>query len=210
MAVIEIREVLCSLARQRRLFHSEADFQHALAWEIRQHLPNASVRLEFPLSLDNQQIYLDIWVRQSNANLLIELKYKTRALDFTVGNEKYALKSQGAQDIGRYDFVKDVHRLEAAVAGLSKSVGYAILLTNDSAYWKRPRSSETVDADFRLHDGRTLQGNPAWQGAGEGTMRGRESAIALKRSYSLKWYDYSTLGVGGYDRFRYLSLTVVP
>jgi hypothetical protein len=32
--VLEISDVLSSLAKQRLVFHSEADFQHAFAWEI--------------------------------------------------------------------------------------------------------------------------------------------------------------------------------
>ena len=210
--MIDITAVLSELALQRQIFHSEADFQHALAWEIQRHLPSAAIRLEFPLVLADQQAYIDIWIRQANAVLALELKCKTRALSVIVGGEKYRLKDQSAQDIARYDFAKDIQRLEQALAeyGQGKGVGYAILLTNDSAYWKLPRNNRTVDVDFRLHVGRVLSGVLGWRGAGKGTTRGRESPIVLKHRYPIKWHDYSRLNIGGYNRFRYLAVRVVP
>ena len=101
---ISISEVLGTLSEQRPIFHSEADFQHAFAWQIHERLPGASVRLERPVesSQMNKLLHVDIWVEQGGHILVIELKYKTRALQAHVGNERYALRSQSAQDIGRY------------------------------------------------------------------------------------------------------------
>jgi hypothetical protein len=39
--------ILGALALKRPIFHSEADFQHAVAWEIHSRRPELSVRLEF-------------------------------------------------------------------------------------------------------------------------------------------------------------------
>jgi hypothetical protein len=47
---LSVSAVLTALAKQRPIFHSEADFQHAIAWEIHKHLPRASVRLERPIA----------------------------------------------------------------------------------------------------------------------------------------------------------------
>jgi len=161
--VLEISEVLSSLAKQRPVFHSEADFQHAFAWEIHQRLPSdALVRLELPVQVRQQFLHIDVWVVYQNATLAVELKYKTRRLTVHIGNEQYRLKDQSAQDISRYDFLKDVQRLEQVVAVHPNSIGYAVLLTNDSAYWKKPVNHSTVDADFRLYDGRVVEGVLAW------------------------------------------------
>lgn len=206
--MIDIVSVLNRLACQRPIFHSEADLQHALAWEIHQRLPNAAIRLEYPISHLDQQLHLDIWIVQPNAVLPIELKYKTRALNIGVGTERFGLKNQSAQDIGRYDFIKDIRRLEQVLTKQKNSVGYAILLTNDSAYWKTPGSNRTVDADFRLHNGRTLEGTLGWQGAGAGTTRGRESPIVLQAQYPLQWQDYSELSATSYGKFRCLVVRV--
>ena len=93
--------------------------------------------------------------------------------------ETFALCNQAAQDVRRYDFLKDVQRLERVVSLPDLAiVGFAVCLTNDSAYWKVPMRQDTVDAAFRLHEGRTTEGELRWSGpAGAGTTRGREAPI---------------------------------
>jgi len=66
-------------------------------------------------------------------------------------------------------------------------IGYAALLTNDSAYWKVPDDKHTVHADFRLHSGHIHKGTLAWQGAAPGTTRDREDPTRLRGSYSAQW-----------------------
>jgi hypothetical protein len=78
--MIEVREILAIIANKRPIFHSEADFQHAFAWEIHQKLPNASVRLELPVQVKNQYLHIDVWIKNPNEVLAVELKYKTRGL----------------------------------------------------------------------------------------------------------------------------------
>ncbi|MEJ5377874.1 MAG: hypothetical protein WHX93_14965 [bacterium] len=208
--MIEIREVFSSLARQRPVFHSEADFQHAFAWEIHQKLPSASIRLELPVQVQNQSLHVDIWVAYQDAISAIELKYKTRALAVRIGNEQYRLKDQSAQDIGRYDFVKDIQRLEQLAATYRNLTGYAILLTNDSAYWIKPASPSTVDAAFRLHDGRMLEGSLAWDAkASDGTKKNREQPLGLQGKYHLQWSDYSHPSSESYGEFRSLVVKVL-
>ena len=207
--MLDIAGILIALAVQRPIFHSEADFQHAFAWEIHWRLPNASIRLEFPTRPLNKQLVLDIWVAQRDAVLAVELKYKTRALSVYVGDEQFALKDQSAQDIGRYDFIKDLQRLEQIVTDRKSAVGYAVLLTNDSAYWKPPRDSNTVDASFRLHQGRTLRGTLSWSAAASaGTTRSREEPLTLDGTYHVHWESYSQPTNKGYGIFRYLAIKV--
>ena len=156
---LSVSEVLTALAKQRTVFHSEADFQHAIAWEIHQRLPRASVRLERPVEVShlNKLLHVDIWIEQDGDVIALELKYKTRALQVRVGNEQYALRSQSAQDIGRYDFIKDIERVENIVADRAPhATGYAILLTIDRSYWTRSLNDNTADVKFRLHEGSNL------------------------------------------------------
>ena len=207
--MVEIGEILSALAKQRPIFHSEADFQHAFAWEIHQQLPMASVRLELPVQVRNQFLHIDIWVAHQRAVLAVELKYKTRSLSIRVGNEQYHLKNQSAQDIGRYDFLKDIQRLEQVGVQHRSFTGYAILLTNDSAYWAKPTNSKTVDADFRLHDGRVVEGVLAWSDkASDGTKKNRERAIGLQGKYHLRWTGYSHPSSDRYGEFRSLVVKV--
>lgn len=203
--------VLLTLASKRPVFHSEADFQFALAWEIHLQDPDCLVRLEYKPSFMNQRIYLDIFIRALNSKKVIvfELKYKTRGLDVEIGGEGYNLLDQSAQDLARYDFLKDISRLENMMTHIDKGVGYALFLTNDSAYWKPPLRGDTIDADFRIHSGRVLNGDLKWKPrASKGTTHGREAPVSIRGSYDLKWQDYSRPSRVSYGRFRYLLVKV--
>ncbi len=182
---MEVGKILSILAQKRPVFHSEADFQHAFAWEIHQNLPNALVRLERPIQVNGELLYIDVWIAHQGAIFAIELKYKTRRLVVSIDDEQYSLRDQSAQDIGRYDFIKDIQRLEQVAATNQDITGYAILLTNDSAYWK-PANYGKVAAAFRLHDGRILRGVLSWGAyASEGTKKNREQPLALQGEYLL-------------------------
>ena len=87
--------------------------------------------------------------------------------------------------------------------------GFAVLLTNDPSYWKHPQRDETVEAAFRIHDGRNVRGELAWSSsASEGTKRGRTTSIRLKASYYMHYQDYANLSGEKYGEFRYLAVPV--
>ena len=134
ITMLDLPGLLSRLSRKRPLFHSEADFQHALAWEIHHKFPDAKVRLEYRPSSVEVKMYVDIWVVMAGGKTwAIELKYKTRSLDVVVEGKRYRLLNQSAQDIARYDFLRDVVRLERITQTSSEICGAAILLTNDTA-----------------------------------------------------------------------------
>ena len=182
--MLDIDGLMASLSGRRKGFHSEADFQHALAWQIHLARPESQVRLEVDVvQEDRQRRFLDIWLPVEG--IAIELKYKTRGLTLELDDESFALRDQSAQDQGRYDFLRDIKRLEIMCSEMEQcKAGYAVLLTNDSSYWSLPVQRNTVDADYRVHEGRVLSGPLAWAArAGPGTMSGRESPIHLKGNY---------------------------
>ena len=209
---LSIPQVLTTLSEQRPVFHAEADFQHALAWEIHRRTPHASVRLERPVKLSGVEkpLHGDLWIEYGGDVLVIELKYKTRSLRTLESGERFALQNHGAQDLGRYDFIKDAWRVETIVANTAHAAGYAILLTNDPSYWSQSHNDLTVDADFRLHEGRNLCGTVGWGShASAGTKRGREKPLQLTGSYPLRWEDYSRASAEAKGaRFRYLLVAV--
>jgi len=207
--LIEIDDVLASLAKKRPIFHSEADLQHALAWEIHERFSDAALRLEFPFRLGSRAIHLDLWVEHRGSIAAFELKYKTRGVQVNVGGEKLDLRDQSAQPLGRYDIVRDIRRLEQVVSEKAGAVGRVIALTNDSAYWASDTARQTVHSDFRLNDGRVLRGTMAWGAAASaGTKRGREEPITLRGRYRVDWIDYSRVTDGTYGTFRYLAVSV--
>ena len=206
--MIDVFKSLLSLAKKRPVFHSEADFQHAFAWEIHRQWPAASIRLEMPYQTHKHLFYIDIWIVYRAQILAVELKYKTRSLFIDINNEKYRLKSQRAHDTGRYDFLKDVYRLEQIKKQYQKYTGYAILLTNDSAYWTKPKN-KTFDSAFRIHEGRVVNGILSWdKKASDGTKKNREQPIVIEGTYQLHWEDYSRLSDDRHGKFRSLVVKV--
>ena len=189
-----VEQALNNLLSGNRIFNSEADFQFALAWQIKQDFPKVEILLEYTPWKFKDNIRIDIVVLIDDAMIPIELKYKTKKYK----NEEtgLVLKNQGAQDIGRYDFLSDIERLENFMDSKDYNIqkAYAIFLTNDSLYWNEPKSNKrTVDEDFRFHKGITLHGVRKWKGASPGTQKKREEAIDIKGTYVIKWQDYVPL-----------------
>ena len=201
----DLHGVMAAVANTRPVFHSEADFQHAFAWQIHKAFPDADVRLETrPLP----GVRLDVLVRRGGTRIAIELKYLLRKLAATWNAEQFELPMQSAHDVRRYDFIKDIARLEALVPRLA-NVGFAVALTNDAGYWQPGVRGDVVDAAFRLHEGRQLAGSMAWDArAGAGTMRNREAALAIRGVYIANWRDFSEVAGDGAGRFRYLAVEV--
>jgi hypothetical protein len=207
--MIDVHAALAALAAHHPIFHSEADFQHAFAWSLHVSHPDAAVRLERPVPTPLKVMHVDLVATRGNDVVACELKYKTRELDAVVRGEHYALQSHAAQPIGRYDFLMDVARLEAVRHALSATSCWAVLLTNDSAYWSEPGSIDGISASFSLSPGRTCSGTLQWGAAtSAGTRRARERPITLAGHYCFQWRDYSTVDVPSRGRFRYLAVEV--
>lgn len=210
-----IETVLLALAKERKVFWSEADFQFAFAWKLKEMFKDRNpqstinVRLErradaFEKRDDEKKsgdAYIDIWVEIDKMVYPIELKYKTIQCTITDGSEEYKLKQHGACDIGCYLYLKDVERIEHISKSLGDNFGkgYAIMLTNDHLYWDKPRTSPdtTVFKDFRIYDGRKIVAGqklnwhpssnkqPVWQK--------KLLPFTLIHDYTINWKDYSEL-----------------
>lgn len=118
---------------------------------------------------------------------------------------------QGAHDISRHDACKDIWRLETMIANGFADAGAAIVLTNDGGYWRRGTKDAPIDACFRLHEGRTVEGTLEWAPhAGAGTTRSRLDPLPLRGIYPCRWAPYSQLDQAGGRRieFRYLHHSV--
>ncbi|MCY4654656.1 MAG: hypothetical protein OXC95_16005 [Dehalococcoidia bacterium] len=214
--MLDVHEVMTELAKTRPIFHSEADFQFALAWQIREMMPDSEIRLEFNRNpLHQKGVYLDIWIR--NQRTAIELKYKTKPLFALDNGEVFLLKDQGAQDHGRYDLLKDVERVE------SVKRGFAIILTNEPSYWTEGSvRKDSNHYDFRIHEGRKLSGELRWADPEKNSAKSgsRQKPIELSGSYNLQWQDYSEIPElpenleipltvqGKHRQFRYLVVAV--
>lgn len=201
---LNIPLLMAQLATRRPVFHSEADFQHALAWQIQIEHPNATIRLE---TRPTRGIHLDMLVVDAGSRTAIELKYLADRFEGVVLGEQFALPRQGAHDISRHDVCKDIWRIETMIAEGYADKGAAIVLTNDRGYWRPGTKADPIDACFRIHEGRTVQGTLRWAPhAGAGTTRSRLDPLLLQGTYPCRWTPYSRLDradVRGIE-FRYL------
>lgn len=204
--MIDPHAILESLSRRRPIFHSEADFQHEFAWELRSHYSDCQVRLEVP-SLGEGVGTTDIVVRRGDAVHGIELKYLTRCHSSEVLGEVFSLKAHGAQNLRRYDVFKDVWRLER-FNRVHGGPSFVIVLTNDRSYWQPFQRRATIDAAFRLDDGRIVGGELSWtEHAGARTIKGRAASLDLMGQYQISWRDYPGVSGDG-SLFRYLAVEI--
>lgn len=207
----DIQEIMRRLATSRPVFHSEADFQHAFAWTVRELHPSAGVRLEYKPAITGPRPEIDIWLRLGERIVAVELKYLTSKLEAVIGGEEFRLAHQSAMPVRRYDCVADIERLERVVDAFQNQgpiEGHAVLLTNTRQCWLGGSDAGTIDAAFRLPEGRRLSGSLVWgERAAAGTKRNREHAVRLKGTYIATWREYSTVpGTNG--TFRYLLNSV--
>ena len=192
------------LGYERGCFSSEADFQFAFAWELQKLLPNAKIRLEYCPAFD-RKMHIDIFVETNGYTFSIELKYKTKIFK----NNEYSLKGHGAQDFGRYDYIKDISRIEAVKCSDKRfKGGYAIMLTNDPSYWEIPTNQDSDDSDFRIHEGRVLQGEPKWKHTPSFKDKKERKVLVLNGSYSIKWHIFSRIQNEKNGIFKYLVTEV--
>jgi hypothetical protein len=201
--MIDIDSALAALAVRRPIFHSEADFQHALSWQLQIDHPDAALRIE---TRPERGIHLDILVVHEGRRTAIELKYLPDRFAGTVMGEHFDIPRRSAHDISRYDFCKDIWRLETMIAGGYADSGIAIALSNDGGYWRPGSKSDPIDAMFRIHNGRTVNGTLTWSDrAGVGTTKARTAPLPVGGNYACNWHLY---GNGKPVEFRYLAIHV--
>jgi hypothetical protein len=204
---VDVEGALSALAAGRPVFHSERDFQHALAWQIQLACPQAQIRLE---TRPRRGVHLDLLVTLDGMRTAIEMKYLLAGLQTTLGGELFDLPHQSANDISRHDVVKDITRVEAILADGYADSGCVLVLSNDRSYWQPPARAGSIDEAFRLHEGRALAGTLAWAArAGAGTTKGRDTPLHLAGRYTCRWRDYSRVSLpdSRTAAFRYLLIT---
>ncbi len=185
---VPLELLMAQLAQRRPIFHSEADFQFALAQMLAELEPAAHCRLEVPQPRSGRgREHLDLLVRgPDGAATAVELKYFTRAWAGVVDDETFALRDHAATDLARLHYVHDIGRLErfAATSGVA---GVAIMLTNEPRLWDPSGQGRGNDVAFRIHEGQVLSGLLEW---GNGYKPNRRQ---LSGRYLLSWHDFSLI-----------------
>ena len=197
--MVEIIKALQQLLGKKRIYGSEADFQFAFAWELKEiYGEQIDVRLEYTPWKYSDTMHIDIAVLNGNKLIPIELKYRKAKLDTVYNGEHIQLKAHTAHDTGAYEYLADIERLENLMKSGTYSISeaYAIILTNDSAYWrdtrKSPDGKQPNDIAFRIFEGVELTGKREWNAAASaGTTKGHERPIYLDGTYTMEWQDCS-------------------
>ncbi|WP_432968232.1 hypothetical protein [Dactylosporangium sp. CA-233914] len=199
---VDLSEVMAELAKARPAFHSEADFQHAFAWQVHRADSTIDIRLEIP---QGETEHLDMLCAGPAGRTAIELKYFTAAWKGagTLPGELFLLPHQAVTDKARFGFVNNIVRLEKLCREADPPTnGLSLLLTNEPSLWTAPNHRRWVrDMEFRIHEEQTLSGTLRW---GNFPKYHPDMERTLAGTYPLRWHDFSTQP-GRSGTFRWLS-----
>jgi hypothetical protein len=118
---------------------------------IKEIYPSAQIYVEYPDTYENKKRRIDIVLFIDGKMFPIELKFKTKEDTVKIYNRDINLRNHAAVDIGRYDYLKDIERIETFTNNKDFASGYSIMLTNDSKYYEAPRE-DTIDIEFNLSE----------------------------------------------------------
>lgn len=210
----DIENVIEILRTRRKVFSSEADFQLALAWTIKDvYRDSVDVRMEYCPDFD-LNMHIDIVVFVGDKWIPIELKYKTTHVHggIKVNKEIFHLKTHSAKPQNCYKYLWDIERIEKVRAQKPDLFleGYAIFLTNDLSY--RDVSGKGCSYEqFAISEGCKRTEKMKWaKNTSDGIKRGCEKNIDLKDEYTMRWKIFSECkSVGGEgEKFIYLINTI--
>lgn len=164
----------------------------------------------------NSEIRLDIVVIKNNEFLPVEIKYKTKKTSapfiFKRFNKEIQcvniLKNQSAQDLGCYNFWKDVRRIEVIKKNYQENVkgGIALFLTNDSYYWNSNIKKNTAYYNFRLSEAnKSLK--KEW--TNNVSTKVKHPDFKLDRVYSSEWIDKNSFLNLRNEKFRCFLVKVL-
>ena len=203
--LIEIvqKDVFAFLESYNELLFNERDFQMHLATWLRNSAnayDDVDVEYYVPKSELNNYVWdselrLDIVVKKAGEYCPVELKYKTKKVerqisrfDEMLDDKVVVMKNQGAQDLGMYDFWKDVRRVEL-VRNRFKNVkgGLAVFVTNDQLYTKASRQNSN---NYLLN---MTEGKHSvikhWQNKDSACAKMKSyKSFEVEKEYSIKWH----------------------
>ncbi len=196
-----------------RFFYNERDLQMHLCLflQLSGHYDDVDVEYHVPRdfkleidkdysSWDTKTLSIDIMAISRNEFVPIELKYKLKAVTSTISrfgelSEKplRIITNQGAQDVGRYDFWKDVRRMEMLKKHFKKVHGGIVLfVTNDQSYMISPSPDVNYYA-FRMCEGDIIHGYLSWKY--ESSVSKSHLGFCLDQSYKIQWNQENVVDI---------------
>ena len=225
-----IEDVIVELKKEKRIFCSEADFQHTLAWTIKKKYKSKikKIYLEYPfIKLQEEHNHLDILIILNDNKIIpIELKYKTTYPGANKDKKgklynnykekiKFKVRNQGAKNYGCYNYIKDISRIEMfkddKMFKDNFKEGYAIFLTNDSSYWKKGNSKSDY-YNFSIYHKRHIEKDETltWKYPEKHNLY---PEIKIKGTYDFYWNPYykkckEYKSKENFGEFKYLITTI--
>ncbi len=157
---------------------------------IEYHIPSLFIN-NYPWT-DSNKIYIDIVLEKDSVFYPIEIKYKTKSqlipLLIFGQNENITLGQHGAQNIGCYDFWKDVKRLELFEQNFQNvEKGIMLFLSNDNSYQNAPLNQNVGYAKFSIHNGRNIPANSYLNWNGNLSVAKGRPALTIMHPYIINW-----------------------
>lgn len=197
------QDVFAFLESNEELLFNERDFQmHLATWlrksandyddvDVEYYVP----KIELPNYVWDSELRLDIVVKKDGEYCPIELKYKTKKVerqisrfDEILDDKVVVMKNQGAQDLGMYDFWKDIRRIELVRNRFAKvKGGLAIFVTNDALYTKasRPESNNYL---LNMNEGKHSV-IKHWQNENSACAKMNSyKSFEVEKEYSINWH----------------------
>ena len=197
------QDILAFLESNEELLFNERDFQmHLATWlrksandyddvDVEYYVPKS----ELPNYVWDSELRLDIVVKKDGEYCPVELKYKTKKVerqisrfDEMLDDKVVVMKNQGAQDLGMYDFWKDVRRIELVRNRFAKvKGGLAIFVTNDALYTKasRPESNNYL---LNMNEGKHSV-IKHWQNENSACAKMNSyKSFEVEKEYSINWH----------------------
>ncbi len=199
--ILDIEKCVKSLSKKRPIFHSEKDFQFALAWEIQKEYSKANIRLEYPV--DKMDIDIVVFCGENNKTMIpIELKWLRTDFKCCINGEKFQLSLSGAEAEVRYDCLKDIKRIESISETRDNFVeGYTIWLSNIETHFNGDHKYMLFDiSQGKIHTGKIDWDRDDKKNIKNTTKdtlknveKSRKEPIKLNGEYEFKWIHYSII-----------------
>lgn len=214
-----VRNDVCAfLKSNKELLFNERDFQMHLATWLRNSYNNyddVDVEYYVPSQVLDHYIWkselrLDIVVKKDGEYCPVELKYKTKKVkrqitrfDEDLTDDVVVMKNQGAQDLGMYDFWKDVRRVELVRNRFQRvKGGLAVFVTNDEFYTKGSKETSN-NYLFNMSAGKAHSKQKHWANP-ESTCAKTHPNFEVEKAYSIEWHNKLVDGV----KFHYCIVTI--
>jgi hypothetical protein len=203
-----------SLLKRKDFFMKEEEIQLYLANCLSESKKFDLIHLEYHIPFyllgqypwsDSKNVYIDVVIEKNNKYYPIEVKYKTTSQKLPInvfGSSNFVnLEHHGAQNIGCYDFWKDIKRLEFFENNFKNvESGIMLFITNDNSYLKSPQNKDVGYAQFSIEENRSVKSGEVLDWNGALSISVNRPPIVLNHSYTLNWKNLNL------DQHKYLII----